>query len=91
MTSNQNAQQLHQKITKGFKIYGGLLWTVFLIGAILIPSLNGVDDDSVKHLASRSFVVLLAAYFVPYFIIWKLFERKFGRISDPSHKESSNS
>lgn len=85
-TSSQ-AQTTHKKLTTGFKIYGGLLWAIFLIGTILAPSLMGVSDDDVKHLASRSFVVLLLAYFIPYFISWKLFERKFGRVPDESHKK----
>ncbi|GLQ31034.1 hypothetical protein [Litoribrevibacter albus] len=87
MSPNQHAQDLHNKITKGFKIYGGLLWAIFLIGTILIPSLNGMDDDHVKKLASRSFVILLVAYYLPYFLTWKLFERKYGRITDTAHKD----
>jgi hypothetical protein len=38
--------------------------------------LNGVSDDDVKKLASQSFGLLLVGYFLPYFVIWKLFDRK---------------
>jgi hypothetical protein len=73
---SSEAQLLHNKITKGFKVYGALLWALFLIFAVLIPSLNGVSDDDVKKLASQSFGLLLVGYFLPYFVIWKLFDRK---------------
>lgn len=83
--SSSQAKDIHKKLTTGFKIYGGLLWAIFLVGTILIPSLMGASDEAVKQLASRSFVILLLAYFIPYFISWKIFERKFGRFSDESH------
>jgi len=73
---------LHQRLTRGFKIYGGLLWAVFLIFAILVPSMNGAGEKELKQLASRAFVILLIAYYLPYFISWKVFERKYGKLED---------
>jgi membrane protease YdiL (CAAX protease family) len=77
-----------QQLLKRFKIYGAILWAIFLVGAILVPSLMGFDDQEVKQIAGRSFVGLLVMYFLPYFITWKVFERKHGPLNQFSDNAS---
>ncbi|GAA3911754.1 hypothetical protein [Litoribacillus peritrichatus] len=86
--TNERAEAhiLRAKLLKFFKIYGIILWGLFLIGAVLLPSLAGLTEDDLKPIASRAFVALLAAYFIPYYVSWKIFERKHGPLDQFKEK-----
>ena len=74
------AKEARAKIFKIFKIYGIVLWGVFLLAAVVIPSLLGTTEQELKFIATRGFTGLLAAYFIPYYITWKIFEKKHGPV-----------
>lgn len=89
-TPTAEARSQRERLLKRFKIYGAILWALFLIGAILIPSLMGYDDKELKRIAGQSFVGLLVMYFLPYFITWKIFERKHGPLNQFSDNSTNN-